>query len=69
MKLHKARDIDSALTKKGFQKTLAQSHWRFVFFLSDKMTQIHTKLSMGRKSNDPARDNLQKMKRDLAIRI
>jgi heme oxygenase len=65
VKLHKAKDIDSALAKKGFQKSIAQSHWRFVFFYDNKMTQIHTKLSMGRSSNDPGRDNLQKMKRDL----
>ena len=63
--MHKAREIDGALTKKGFQRTIAQSHWRFVFMYQDKMTQIHTKLSMGRSSNDPGRDNLHKMKRDL----
>lgn len=65
MKIHKARDINDALTKKGFQREIAQSHFRYVFIYQNKITQIRTKLSMGGSSRDPARDNLHKMKRDL----
>lgn len=44
---------------------VAGGHLRFVFVFDNKITQIHTKLSMGGHSRDPAKDNLQKMKRDL----
>ena len=64
MKIHKARDINDALTKKGFQREVSQSHFRYIFVYQNKITQIHTKLSMG-SHGDPARDNLHKMKRDL----
>jgi hypothetical protein len=65
VKIHKAKDISSSLQKKGFQMQVAGGHLRFIFVFGDKITQIHTKLSMGGHSRDPAKDNLQKMKRDL----
>ncbi len=64
MKMHKSRDINAALLKKGFKSSVSgDGHNRLTFWYQDKVTQIHTKLSMG--SSEPGRDILQKIKKQL----
>ncbi len=65
MKMHKARDVDSALTRKGFHKKEGGSHTMYIFYNeeSSKVTSIFTLMSRGNK--DPGIENLKRMKKQL----
>ena len=63
MKRHRNRDIDSALTSKGFQRTEGGSHTHYVFYYLGKPTRVVTFLSRG--TDDPGESNLHKMKKQL----
>ncbi len=63
MKMFKTKEIDSALTKKGFIKTSGGNHNKYIFYYNGKPTKAFTILSRG--ENDPGKDNLSKIKKQL----
>jgi hypothetical protein len=62
----KSREVESAICRKGFKRSNTD-HKRFVFYVDDKETRIHTKLSHGSGSEDIGRPLMKAMSKQLNL--
>jgi len=62
----KAKDVASALKKKGFKEDSARDHIFYYLYNNGKRTQVYTKISHGAKEISDV--NLGKMKRQMRFR-
>ena len=66
MKVRKARDIVSALERKGFHKVKEKEHHKYYFlYVNEIKTNIYTYISHGKKSKDYGKKLMNKIKNQL----
>ena len=65
-KRFKAREIDSSLRRKGFKKIETKHHTKYVLYVNDKKTSIHTYISHG--VNELSPKLLKKMAKQLKLK-
>ncbi len=66
--VRKRRNIDSALTSKGFVKAnLPNGHFSYQLEVDGKITNIRTKMSMGRSHKELGKNLIAKMAKDLKM--
>ncbi|WP_054839707.1 type II toxin-antitoxin system HicA family toxin [Thermococcus sp. JCM 11816] len=63
----KARDVQRALEKKGFQKKEGGRHTKYILYVEGKKTRVITVFSRGRDKKELGNDLLRRIKKQLHL--
>ncbi|MCU7838887.1 MAG: hypothetical protein KZQ94_05860 [Candidatus Thiodiazotropha sp. (ex Troendleina suluensis)] len=59
--------IETALKAKGFMQEACAHHDKYMYYVDDKFTGVHTRISRGSKYRDYSDNLLSKMKKQLKL--
>lgn len=63
----KAKDIQKALTKKGFQKKEGNRHTKYILYVNGKKTRVMTVFSRGKDKKELGDDLVRRIQKQLHL--